>query len=104
MQDKACHPEMIPHVDRLARPNLELPLITHEIIRYNLNWHEKAKRKKPRWWICVNHLSWHHFSICATNLDSSIQTCSVMGFHNIPAIGFVSSHTTVVWACKYTNQ
>lgn len=48
-----------------------------------------------------NYLSRHHFCICATNLDSSVQTSSVMGLDYVPAISFVSSNTTVVWPCKH---
>lgn len=50
-----------------------------------------------------NYLSRHYFRICATNLDSSVQTSSVMSLDYIPAVGFVSSNTTVVRTCKYAK-
>lgn len=49
---------------------------------------------------CNHYLSRHHFCVCTTNLDSSIQASSVMGLHYVSAISFVSAHTAIVWTCK----
>lgn len=66
VEDETCYPEVIPHLNPFARSHLELPL------------------------------GWHHFCVGSSNFHTSIQARSVVGLHNVSAIGFVSSYTAVV--------
>lgn len=50
------------------------------------------------------YLSRHHFCVCATDLDSSVQTRSVMSLHDISAISLVCTNTTVIWSCMKTDH
>lgn len=51
-----------------------------------------------RW--TLEYLSWHDFSIGAADIHAGVQTRSVMGFHDIPAVRFISSYSTVIWSWK----
>lgn len=108
VQEEACHPEMITHVDPFTRSNLEFPLkhkntIDHEsCFQWAVEPINVCSKPKHGWHYKHHYLSRHHFCICATNLDSSIKTSSIVGLHYIPTIGFVCSNTTVVWTCTNT--
>lgn len=52
----------------------------------------------------VIYLGRHDLSICSSDLDAGVQAGPVVSLHDIPAIGFVSSHTTVVWTCRGINM
>lgn len=49
------------------------------------------------------YLGWHHFCVGSSNFHTSIQARSVVGLHNVSAIGFVSSYTAVVRTCNSTD-
>merc|ERR1711894_422331 len=68
MQQKSAHPQIVTHGNTFAGSNLELPL------------------------------GGHHLSICARNIDTRIQTGSVMGFDDISTVNLISSHSAIVWA------
>ena len=42
------------------------------------------------------YLCWHDFSIGATNVHTSIETCPVMCFNNFPSIHFVGPYPTII--------
>lgn len=48
------------------------------------------------------YLCRHYFSIGATDHDPSIQTGSIVGFHNISTIGLVRSHSTIIGTYRET--
>lgn len=98
---------MVAHADPLTWANLELPLKD----TFYISWSAFTTTNQ---YMCVKrivdkdfqprYLSRHHFCVCATDLDSSVQTGSVMSLHDISAISFVRANTTVVWSCMKTDD
>lgn len=99
MQDEARHPQMITHVNPLTWSNLKLPL-EHTSKQSFHNSAGKTRQTLKHILGSYYYLGRHHFCICSTDVDASIQTCSVMSLYNISAIGFVSSNSTVIWTYK----
>lgn len=50
------------------------------------------------------YLGWHHFCIGSSNFHASIKARSVVGLHNVSAVGFVCPYTAVVWTCNSTDE
>lgn len=50
------------------------------------------------------YLGWHHFCIGSSNFHAGIKARSVVGLHNVPAIGFVCPYTAVIWTCNSTGE
>lgn len=50
------------------------------------------------------YLGWHHFCIGSSNFHASIKARSVVGLHNVSAIGFVCPYPTVVRTCNSTGE
>lgn len=72
VQQVSCYPQMVSHVYSFTRSDLELPLGRHD------------------------------FCVTASNLDSSIQTGTVVGLYYVTSVNFVGPYTTVVWTCTRT--
>jgi hypothetical protein len=72
VQQVSRYPQMVPHVYSFTRSDLELPLGRHD------------------------------FCVTASNLDSSIQTGTVVGLYYVTSVNFVSSYTAVIWTCTRT--
>lgn len=70
MQDETGHPEMISHFNSFTGSYLEFPLGGHDL------------------------------GVCPRDLDAGVQAGPVVSLHDIPAIGFVCSHATVVWTLR----
>lgn len=52
----------------------------------------------------ITYLGWHHFCIGSSDFHTSIKARSVVGLHNVSAIGFVSPYTAVVRTCNGTGE
>jgi len=50
------------------------------------------------------YLGWHHFCVGSSNFHASVKACSVVGLHNVSAVGFVCSYTAVVRTCNGTRE
>jgi len=60
-KEETSHPEMVTHRNTLTGPNLELPL------------------------------RWHHFGIDTTDVDTSIETGTIVGLNEITCKNFAGS-------------
>jgi len=50
------------------------------------------------------YLGWHNFSIGSTNHHTSIEAGFVMCLHNVSAIGFICSNSTIIRSCRYQGS
>lgn len=50
------------------------------------------------------YLGWHHFCIGSSNFHTSIKARSVVGLHNVSAVGFVCPYPAVVRTCNGTGE
>lgn len=103
VEDEASNPQMVPHVDTFTWPDLELPLKHKTQHSYCYYWLLSVqlynyKTKKHFAVMTMQYLSWHDFSIGATDLNPSIQTSSVVGLHYVSPVSLVCSHCTVIWS------
>lgn len=48
-------------------------------------------------------LSWHYFTISASNLDSSVETRTIMGFQNISSEHSISTNRAIIRSCIITR-